>query len=100
MGRIIQFVNVSIEGEFIINSPQFNWCIFIAAITSKKRDIPLQFWIIFFGVVTVALVAALAGLIFMLCECQDKMSFKLFINLFKTPSRQPLPAEEAGEPPP
>lgn len=41
---------------------------FVAAITSKKRDIPLQFWIIFFGVVTVALIAALAGLIFMLCE--------------------------------
>lgn len=40
----------------------------LPAITSKKRDIPLQFWIIFFGVVTVALIAALAGLIFMLCE--------------------------------
>lgn len=42
-----------------------------AAITSKKKDIPLQFWIIFFGVVTVALVAALAGLIFMLCKMEE-----------------------------
>ena len=44
----------------------------VTAITSKKKEYPLKYWIGFFIGVTVLLIAALGGLIFMLCECQGR----------------------------